>query len=113
MSFETGLEKGSSKPARSTGQKFTLQKAIEMGEYHPEFLSTFPEWHTFPRHVQFQYIREALENRNRQLLTQWAEISNFLDFSKKPHLNEALASIEGQMKILKEDTEKLYLEYSK
>ena len=99
-----------SKPTKSVGM--TLQKAIEMEEYHPEYLATFAEWHTLSRHTQFQHIREALDNRNRHLITQWAEINNMLDFHLKPHLQIALKNIEKQLKKLDSDREKLYLEYS-
>jgi hypothetical protein len=91
----------------------TLQKAIDMGEYNPDFLSTFAEWHDISRHIQFQYIRQALDNRNKQLLSQWAEINNTIDFRLKPHMAEALVNIEKQMKKLDDDRDRLYFEYSK
>ncbi len=94
-------------------QTMTLQKAIDMGEYDPEFLSTFVEWHTYSKHIQFEYIRKALDNRNRQLIVQWAEINNMLDFRLKPQLAEALKNIEKQIKKLDKDREQLYFEYSK
>ncbi len=90
----------------------TLQQAVDLGEYNPEFLSTFPEWHTLSRHVQFQYIRKALDNRHKHLIVQYAEINNMLDFRLKPHLNEALKNLEKQIKILENDRERLYAEYS-
>jgi hypothetical protein len=93
--------------------KMTLEKAIELGEYKPEFLASFPEWYTFTRHIQFEYIRKALDNRNRHLITQWAEITNILDFRLKPHLNAALRNIEKQLQELRGDREQLYVEYSK
>lgn len=102
--------KGGSKPR---SDKMTLQKAIDLGEYDPEFLSTFPEWNKLSRHVQFQMIREALTNRHRHLITQWAEINNFLDFSLKPELRIALKNIEKQLKRLDHDREALFIEYSK
>ncbi len=89
----------------------TLQKAIDLGEYKPEYLSTFPEWNTLSKHVQFQFVKTGLENRKRQLLLQWAAISNVLDFRLKPHLKETLRNIEKQMKSLDEDFEKLSQEY--
>lgn len=101
-----------SKPS-SPHDGLTLQKAIDLGEYDPEFLGQFPEWHQLSRHIQFEYIRKALDNRNRQLITQWAEITNVLDFRLKPHLKEALRNIEKQLEHLKNDKEKLYIEYSK
>jgi hypothetical protein len=114
MGFEEegNIEKPSQKKA-TLHSSMTLQKAIQMGEYNPTYLATFPEWHTLSRHIQFQYIRNALENRHRQLITHWAEVNNMLDFSKKPHLSEALENIMAQIKKLEKDREKLYLEYSK
>lgn len=91
----------------------SLQKAVDLGEYDPEFLSGFPEWHSLSPHAQLQYIRQALDNRERQLVVQWAEISNVIDFSKKPHLDEALKNIENQRKKVNTDREKLYIEYSR
>ncbi len=93
--------------------KMTIAQAIDMGEYDPEFLSTFPEWNTYSRHIQFQYIRTALDNRNRQLLSQWAEINNTIDFRLKPQMAEALVNIQKQMKKLDSDRDDLYFEYSK
>ncbi len=104
------------KPKQSSGKatkKLTLKEAIELGEYNPEYLATFAEWQGLSRHIQFQYIREALDNRHRHLITQWAEINNMLDFRLKPHLSEALENIMNQIKKLEKDREKLYLEYSK
>jgi hypothetical protein len=108
---EKGERLSGNKPVRMP-QTMTLQKAIELGEYDPAYLSTFPEWHTLSRHIQFEFIRSGLENRNKQLLTQWAEINNILDFHLKPHLKEALTNIEKQWKKLDKDKEKLYAEYS-
>lgn len=113
MGFEedSNIEKGTTGSPTQT-QGMTLDKAIELGEYNPAFLSTFAQWHTLSRHVQFQYIRKALDNRNQHLISQWAEIINMIDFSKKPELAEALKNIEKQIKELDRDREKLYLEYS-
>ena len=107
---ESSLKGG--KPS-SPGGNLTLSKAIELGEYNPEFLGQFPEWHTLSRHIQFEYIRQALETRNKQLITQWAQTVNILDFSKKPHLKDALKNIEGQLEKLKQDKEDLFVEYSR
>lgn len=96
-----------------TSDNLTLQKAVDLGEYDPAFLAQFPEWHTYSRHIQFEYIRKALENRNRQLIKQWAEITNILDFRLKPHLRDALKNIEEQLENLRADKERLYVEYSK
>jgi hypothetical protein len=48
----------------------------------------------------------------RQLDSQFAAVNNVLDFSKKPHLNEALHNIQKQIEKLRQDKEKLLLEYS-
>lgn len=109
-SMETGEKiKSGGRPA---SQKMTLQKAVDMGEYDPEYLGTFAEWHTLSRHVQFQFVRLGLDNRNNQLLTQWALINNTLDFRLKPQLAEALENIQKQMKRLDGERERLYFEYS-
>src|SRR3989344_4217904 len=91
----------------------SLNKAIELGEYDPGYLSKFDEWNQLSRHSQFELIRKAIENRLRQLIGQYAEINNVLDFSKKPHLQEALKNIDDQRRKVLEDKERLYLEYSK
>lgn len=105
------LKSSSGKTASST--LITLQKAVEMGEYEPKFLSGFAEWHSLSRHAQFEFIRQALDNRRRHLVSQWAELNNVLDFSKKPYLKQGLKNLEEQMKVLDADRERLYLEYSK
>lgn len=110
-SMESGEKLSSTSKPISSGM--TLQKAIDMGEYDPDYLSTFAEWHQISRHIQFEFIRKALDNRNYHLLKQWAEINNMLDFRLKPQLAEALKNIEKQMKKLDSDREKLYFEYSK
>lgn len=91
----------------------TLQAAVDMGEYDPEYLATFPEWHQLSRHMQFQLIQKALDNRRKQLLSQWAAINNVLDYSQKPHLEEAKRNNEKQLGKVMEDKEKLFVEYSK
>ncbi len=90
----------------------TLQKAVELGEYDPEFLGTFAEWSTLSPHVQLQFIRQGLDNRRKQLLQQWAEINNALDFHLKPGLSTALDNIHKMLTKLEEDREKIYTEYS-
>ncbi len=88
MGFEKdrNFEKVSQKPSKKRAS-LTLQNAIELGEYNPKFLSTFPEWHTLSRYIQFQYIRQGIDNRHKQLITQLAEVNNMLDFSKRPHIS--------------------------
>ena len=41
----------------------TLKDAVSMGEYEPKFLEKFEEWTEATRHMQFQYVREGIENR--------------------------------------------------
>lgn len=113
MGFEDNIEKGKSSTRPVSSSKMTLQKAIDMGEYNPDYLATFSEWLTLSKHIQFQYIRTAIENRRGHLITQYAEINNILDFSKKPHLNKALRNIEKQLRKVEEDREELFVEYSK
>lgn len=96
-----------------TTQRMTLQKAVDMGEYDPKYLSTFPEWHELSKHIQFQFIKTAIENRRRQLVQQYAEVNNVLDFRLKPELKETLANIDRQLKVLDNHLEKLAMEYFK
>jgi len=96
-----------------TTNKLTLEKAVELGEYDPDFLANFPEWHKLNRHIQFQYIRQALENRRKQLLTQYAELNNVLDLRNKPDVWKAIGNIEKQLRHLLEEKERLFIEYSK
>jgi hypothetical protein len=112
LGFESKVEKGQSSGGGSTPPFMTLAKAVDMGEYNPEYLANFAEWHTLSRHVQFEMIKTGLDNRNKQLVAQWAEINNFLDFSKKPNLQKALDSIVKQWKDLQKERERLFLEYS-
>ncbi len=113
MVFE-GMEKGEqTKGGKPKMKQFmTLQKAVDLGEYEPEYLATFPEWHTLSKHVQFQFIKQGLDNRRRQLWLQWAEVNNTPDFHLKPHLAVAIKNIEKQIKKLDGDWERLFLEYS-
>lgn len=113
MGFEDDLEQAKSTKPVINSSKMSLQKAVEMGEYNPEYLSTFPEWQELTSHVQFQYIKTAIDNRRKQMIMQYAEINNMLDFSLKPHLTEALHNIEKQLKMLELDRERLFVEYSK
>ena len=113
MSFEDNFEKLKSggKPVKKSF--LNLEKAIEFGEYDPQFLAGFPEWHELDRHAQFRLINQAIDNRRKHLLSQWADVSNVLDFRNKPHLNEALKNIEAQWKKVEIDRERLLVEYSK
>lgn len=89
-----------------------LNDAIDLGEYDPTLLSSFPEWKNLSRTIQFQLIRKALDVHYRNLIQQYAELNNVLDFSKKPHIQGALHNIEIKLKKFHLDKEKLYVEYS-
>jgi len=109
---EESIEKQTSPKSTSSSKLMTLQKAVDLGEYNPEYLSGFAEWHTLSRHTQAQLIPEAIKNRKRQLIQQWAEINNVIDFRLKPQLQQALRNIEAQRKKVEKDEERLFLEYS-
>jgi hypothetical protein len=113
MGFEDEVEKGLSSSFGQIPKKMTLEKAVEMGEYDPSYLSTFEEWRLLTRHLQFQYIKKVVENRRSQFSMQWSSINNVLNFSLKPELKEALRNIEKNLKKLDKDEERLYIEYSK
>lgn len=113
MSFEDAGEFVSGGGTKTVSAVMTLQKAIDMGEYDPDFLATFPEWHQLSRHIQWEMIRQSLKNRTRQLRIHWAEVSNQPDFSQKPHLAMAMKNIQKQLEELQIDEEKLQVEYSR
>ena len=106
------LEKIKASGQQPPAQFLTLQKAIELGEYQPEFLSQYPEFQKLSKHAQFQLIRQAIDNRERQLITHWAEINNVLNFSEKPELKPALKKLEIERKKLITKKAELYLEYA-
>lgn len=97
----------------STSLNMTLQKAIDLGEYDPKYLSTFPEWQGLSKHIRFQFIKTAIDNRRHQLVQQYAQINNVLDFSLKPELKVTLDNIHRQIKSLDTDFERLSVEYFK
>lgn len=113
MEPEEAVEKIKGGNPGKVSSKMTLQKAVDLGEYDPNYLSTFPEWATLSKHVQFQFIRKGLENRKRQLVLSYAEINNVLDFRLKPELKETLDNIHKQLKFLDDEFEKLSMEYFK
>lgn len=90
----------------------TLQQAIDFGEYDPEKLANFNEWHKLSIHIQWQLIRKALDTRQRQLITQYAELNNVLNYSKKLDIHKAAKNVERQLQDLAKDKERLYVEYS-
>lgn len=90
----------------------TFKEAIELGKYEPEYLSQFPEWQTFDRQIQYQYVIRAIQNRRKQLRLQWANLSNQLNFSEKPHLKTASKKVEKAISDLNADEERLIVEYA-
>jgi len=111
--FEDKIESRTSSGAKSsTSDDITLQKAIDMGEYDPKYLSTFPDWHKSSRIMQWQMVRQAIKNRRRFLQLQWAEINNQLDYSQKPYLKQAGDNIQKQLDLLLKDEEKYLVEFS-
>lgn len=87
--------------------QMNLQKAVDLGEYDPEYLSTFTEWHELTKHLQWRMVREALKNRRQSLTMNWAEVQNQPNYSKKPHLKIIQESIQKQLIQLQEDEESL------
>jgi len=106
-SMETTLQSAGSASAK----KFQLREVLALGEYDPDYLGTFVEWHTLSRPVQWSLIKKALDIRESQLVQQWAEINNILDFRLKPELKIALKNIEKQRHRVMRDRELLLMEY--
>lgn len=112
MDEQAPKERNLGQGAPSQTPTITLQQAIDFGEYQPEYLANFAEWHTLSPHVQWQLIRKALDIRHKQLITQYAELNNVLHLSKKPHVQHAMKSVEKQIQQLMQDRESLYVEFS-
>lgn len=107
---EQGVSSSGQTPA--VNSSITLNQAVDFGEYDPKYLENFAEWHTLSIHIQWQLIRNALDIRRKQLITQYAELNNALNFSKKPHIHAAVKNMEKQLQSLADDKERLYIEYS-
>ncbi|MEO6509172.1 MAG: hypothetical protein ABIO02_04415 [Patescibacteria group bacterium] len=113
MDKEPGIETGTtSSPPPATAGNLSLQQVVELGEYKPEYLQNFAEWHLLSPHVQWQFIRKALDIRHRQLITQYAELNNALFLSQKPEVQAAMKKMEQQLNNLANDKERLYVEYT-
>ena len=110
--FEPNIEQDPKSSSPPPSNRIPLQQAVNFGEYDPEKLSNFSEWHTLSSHIQWQLVRKALDIRYRQLTTQYAELSNVLDYSKKPQIWGATKMVQKQIKSLEKDREKLYIEFS-
>lgn len=111
--YEDNFEKNTSKKGKPIYKTMSLQKAVDMGEYDPEFLANFAQWHCLTQMMRWRYVREAIKNRKHFLLLQWAEISNTLDLRLKPELKEALKNIEKQQGKVNIDEERLQIEFAK
>lgn len=90
----------------------TFKESIELGKYEPEYLSQYQEWQELDRHLQFQYISQAIINRRRQLRLQWAQLANQPNFSKKPHLATAQQKVVTALQKLDVDEEELMVAYA-
>ncbi|MEI6690903.1 MAG: hypothetical protein WCL07_04105 [bacterium] len=110
--YETNMEAVPSSGGYSSTKNVTLKDAVEMGEYDPEYLSRFAEWHTLSKTMQWSFIEKALDNAERHLVQQWAVVNNVLDFRLKPELQIALRNIEAKRHKVLDDREKLLLKYS-
>ena len=91
---------------------FTLEKAIDLGEWQPQVLAKYPEWNSLSKHARYQLIRQGMKNHRTHLRMQWAEISNQPNFSQKPHLKPALKKIEKALKELTVEEEMIQIEYA-
>ncbi len=91
----------------------TLKETIDLGEYEPKYLAQFPEWEQLTAHIQMEYIRKAIENRRKQLVVQWAQVNNVLDFRLKPELQEVLNKLSERIRQLERDQERIWVEYAK
>lgn len=70
------------------------------------------EWEELDRHLQYQYITQAITNKRRQLRLEWAKMANQPNFSKKPQLLAAQKKIEKALRDLDTDEEALMIEYA-
>lgn len=90
----------------------SFKESIELGKYQVEYLSQYKEWEELDRHLQYQYITQAITNKRRQLRLEWAKMANQPNFSKKPQLHVAQKKIEKSLKDLDTDEEALMIEYA-
>jgi hypothetical protein len=106
---KTDLYSREEKRKAPAGMTFT--KAVELGEYEPEFLELFEEYRDLSKISQWNYVLKALKNRKAFLLNQYAETFNLLDFSQKPELKRVLDSIVDKQKRLSEEEEMLRIKF--
>ncbi len=96
----------------TTPRLISFKESIELGKYEVEYLSQYKEWQELDRHLQYQYITQALVNKRRQLRLQWALMANQPNFSKKPHLAAAQKKVQKALQDLEIDEEQLMVEYA-
>jgi hypothetical protein len=96
----------------TTPRLISFKESIELGKYDAEYLEQYAEWNELDRHLQYQYIVQAIINKRRQLRLQWARLANQPNFSKKPHLADAQKKVEQALRDLDADEEKLMVEYA-
>jgi hypothetical protein len=90
----------------------SFKESIDLGKYEVEYLSQYKEWQELDRHLQFQYISQAIINKRRQLRLQWAQLANQPNFSKKPYLAGAQKKVEKALRDLDINEELLMVEYA-
>jgi hypothetical protein len=111
--IEPSPEHSAQATSAPTSFQLNLQTAVNMGEYEPIYLAQFEEWAKLTPGMQFELVKKGIENKRRQLRIQYATTFNAPDFSKKPHLEEAIQNIFIRLKKLQSDEERLGLQYSR
>ncbi len=96
----------------SQNRIISFKESIELGKYQIDYLSQYKEWEELDRHLQYQYITQAITNKRRQLRLEWAKMANQPNFSKKPQLLAAQKKIEKALRDLDTDEETLMIEYA-
>lgn len=96
----------------SQNRIISFKESIELGKYQIDYLSQYKEWEELDRHLQYQYITQAITNKRRQLRLEWAKMANQPNFSKKPQLLAAQKKIEKALRDLDTDEEALMIEYA-
>ncbi len=109
--FEPSDEMAPQSAPSATTKTYRLSDVVEMGEYDPEYLATFAEWHTLSKQVQWTLIKKALDIRERQLVQQWAEVNNVQNFRLKPELKKVLKNLEDKRREVMNDRERLLSVY--
>lgn len=92
--------------------RMDLDKAVELGEFHPEKLRKFPWFRGLSKHAQLQLVKKAIENHHKQLILHYADVNNLLDSSKKPGVQKALDRIFKKIQEFEREKERILLELS-